>query len=90
MVHQWQRMFYGKRYSGSDLSKNPDPARIAEAFGAVGITVEKKKDVVPALRKAFKNGRPTFVNFMVHSEENVLPMVPRGKSITEMITEYKE
>ena len=83
MVRQWQELFYGKRYSKSYLS-NPEYAAVAEALGAVGITVDKKADVPRAIKKMLGQKRPCVVDFKVEREENVWPMVPAGKSIDEM------
>ncbi|MHC4123110.1 MAG: biosynthetic-type acetolactate synthase large subunit, partial [Planctomycetota bacterium] len=83
MVRQWQELFYGKRYSSSYLS-NPDYGKVAEALGAVGITVGKKEDVPKAIKEMLTEKRPCVVNFKVEREENVWPMVPAGKSINEM------
>ena len=83
MVRQWQELFYGKRYSCSSL-QNPDFAKLAEAFGAVGITVDKKKDVPGALKKMLAETRPCVADFRVDREENVWPMVAAGKSLHEM------
>lgn len=83
MVRQWQELFYGKRYSKSYLT-NPDYAKVAEALGAIGLTIEKKTDVSKAVREMLAQKRPCVVNFRVEREENVWPMVPAGKSISEM------
>ncbi len=83
MVRQWQELFYGKRYSKSYLS-NPDYAAVAEALGAVGLTVDKKGDVAEAIKQMLQEKRPCVVDFKVEREENVWPMVPAGKSIDEM------
>ncbi|MBN1788031.1 MAG: biosynthetic-type acetolactate synthase large subunit [Sedimentisphaerales bacterium] len=83
MVRQWQQLFYGKRYSKSSL-QNPEFAAVAEAFGAVGITVDKKSEVKSAIDKMLKEKRPCVVDFKVEREENVWPMVPAGKSLEEM------
>lgn len=83
MVRQWQELFYGKRYSKSSL-KNPDFAAVAEAFGAVGMTVDKKSEVKNAIAKMLKEKRPCLVDFRVEREENVWPMVAAGKSLHEM------
>jgi len=83
MVRQWQELFYGKRYSKSYLS-NPDYATVAEALGAVGITVDKKTDVPKAIKEMLGQKRPCVVDFKVEREENVWPMVAAGKSINEM------
>lgn len=90
MVRQWQKMFYKGRYSCSCLDGNPGFAKVAEAFGAVGITVAEKSEVEPAIREAIGNGRPTVIDFKVAREENVMPMVPRGASLEEMIECFEE
>jgi acetolactate synthase-1/2/3 large subunit len=83
MVRQWQQLFYGKRYSKSSL-RNPEFAAVAQAFGAVGITVEKKSEVKSAIAKMLAEKRPCLVDFKVEREENVWPMVATGKSLHEM------
>jgi len=83
MVRQWQELFYNKRYSKSYLS-NPDYAKVAEALGAAGITVDKKADVPKAIEKMLGEKRPCVVDFKVEREENVWPIVPAGKSLHEM------
>jgi acetolactate synthase I/II/III large subunit len=83
MVRQWQELFYNKRYSKSYLA-NPDYAKVAEALGAVGITVENKADVPKAIKKMLSQKQPCVVDFKVEREENVWPMVPAGKSLSEM------
>ena len=83
MVRQWQELFYGKRYSKSYL-KNPDYADVAQALGAVGITVRKKSEVPDAIKQMLAETKPCVVDFRVEREENVWPMVPAGKSIHEM------
>jgi len=85
MVRQWQELFYKKRYSSTCL-KNPDFVKIAEAFGAVGIEVDKREEVRPAIEKAIQIVQPVFLNFKVIQEENVFPMVPAGASLKEMIS----
>jgi acetolactate synthase-1/2/3 large subunit len=87
MVRQWQDMFYGKRYSSSCLADNPDFAKVAEAFGATGIKVTKKRDVRPAIDKAIETPGPVVLDFAVDREENVMPMVPAGAAISDMIME---
>ena len=84
MVRQWQELFYGKRYSQSSL-KSPSFAAVAEAMGAVGITVEKKEDIKPAIAKMLaEKKKPCLIDFRVEPEENVWPMVPAGKALDEM------
>jgi len=83
MVRQWQQLFYNGRYSKSYLA-NPEYAKVAEALGAVGITVEKKADVDKAIKKMLAEKKPCVVDFKVEREENVWPMVAAGKSLNEM------
>jgi len=84
MVRQWQEMFYGRRYSASH-SSCPDFARIAEGYGARGITVRERSELADSIREALKHAGPVVVHVKVEPEENVYPMVPAGTSITEMI-----
>jgi acetolactate synthase-1/2/3 large subunit len=83
MVRQWQELFYGRRYACSYL-KNPDYAAVAQAMGAVGITVDKKEDIPKVIERMLAEKKPCVVNFHVEAEENVWPMVPAGKSLNEM------
>ncbi|MGB9596321.1 MAG: thiamine pyrophosphate-dependent enzyme, partial [Candidatus Poribacteria bacterium] len=85
MVRQWQDLFYKGRRFGTDLSRDPDFVKIAEAFGATGIHVEKPEDVRPALIKAIETPGPVFINFMVDRYENTYPMVPAGAGLDEML-----
>ncbi len=87
MVRQWQQMFYDKRYSQTCINFQPDFVKLADAYGAAGIRIDHKKDVVPALLKALETtDRPTILDFHVDREENVYPIIPAGKSVKEMIT----
>ena len=87
MVRQWQEMFYGSRYSGSYMDSLPDFVKLAEAYGHVGIRVEKPEDVEPALKKAFIDHKDdlVFMDFQTSREANVFPMVAAGKGLTDMI-----
>lgn len=85
MVRQWQQLFYNKRYSGTDLSPNPDFVKIAEAYGAFGMRVSEKDEVEDALRKAISIDGPVILDFLVEREENVFPMVPVGARLDEVI-----
>ncbi|NQT00314.1 MAG: acetolactate synthase large subunit, partial [Candidatus Omnitrophica bacterium] len=85
MVRQWQELFYKKRYSHTTLA-NPDFVKLAQAYGACGIKVEKKKDVAAAIKKALAiKNKPVVLDFIVEPEENVFPMVPAGEAINRMI-----
>jgi acetolactate synthase-1/2/3 large subunit len=87
MVRQWQELFFGKRYSFTPIADgNPDFVKLAESYGAVGIRVEKPKDVVPALEKSMAiKDKPVVMDFIVAPEDNVMPMVPAGAALTEMM-----
>lgn len=85
MVRQWQELFYQRRYSSVKLEGSPDFVKLAEAYGAVGIRIEKKKDVRPAIKKALATKNTVIMDFIVEPEENVFPMVPAGKPINQMI-----
>ncbi|MCX8075836.1 MAG: biosynthetic-type acetolactate synthase large subunit [Aquificaceae bacterium] len=88
MVRQWQELFYEKRYSEVDLSIQPDFVKLAEACGAVGFRAEKPSEVREIIEEALKvQDRPVIMDFRVDREENVLPMVPAGKSYKDMILE---
>jgi len=87
MVRQWQQLFYRERYSHVWL-RNPDFAKLAEAFGAVGITARRPEEVVPAIEQSLQvTDRPCLVDFHCDPEENCYPMIPSGQSIKEMIVE---
>ena len=88
MVRQWQELFYDRRYSEVDLSVQPDFVKLAEACGAVGFRAEKPSHVREIIEEALKiQDKPVIMDFRVDREENVLPMVPAGKSYREMILE---
>lgn len=87
MVRQWQELFHGGRYSESYMDSLPDFAKLAEAYGHVGIRVDKPADVEGALREAFTTHKNelVFLDFQVDPTENVYPMIQGGKGLTEMI-----
>jgi acetolactate synthase-1/2/3 large subunit len=86
MVRQWQEFFHGNRYSESYMNALPDFVKLAEGYGHRGIKVEKPEDVEAALREAFAmKDDLVFVDILTDQTENVYPMVPGGKGITEMI-----
>jgi len=84
MVRQWQELFYEKRYTWTHLH-SPDFVKVAEAYGAVGLRIEKESEVDKILKEAFRNNRPTFVDVHVSPKECVYPMVPAGASLKEML-----
>jgi len=86
MVRQWQEFFHGNRYSESYMDSLPDFVKLAEAYGHVGMRIEKPADVEGALREAFgMKDRLVFLDFITDQTENVFPMVPGGKGMSEMI-----
>jgi acetolactate synthase-1/2/3 large subunit len=86
MVRQWQQFFHGNRYSESYMDALPDFVKLAEGYGHRGVLVEKPADVEPALREAFASKKElVFLDFITDQTENVYPMIPGGKGITEMI-----
>ncbi|HEY3398703.1 MAG TPA: biosynthetic-type acetolactate synthase large subunit [Armatimonadota bacterium] len=89
MVRQWQTLFYGNRLSGTILRDgNPDFAAVARAYGAEGITVRDLDQLRPALERAMEiNDRPVFVDIAVWPDANVMPMIPGGKSVEDLIME---
>ncbi|OQK16933.1 acetolactate synthase 3 catalytic subunit [Methyloprofundus sedimenti] len=85
MVRQWQEFSYESRYSHSYMDTIPDFVTLAEAYGHVGIRVEKPEDVKPALEKAFAmKDRTVFIDFITDRTENVYPMIESGKGHQEM------
>ena len=86
MVRQWQQFFHGNRYSESYMDALPDFVKLAEGYGHRGVLVEKPADVEGALREAFAaKSDLVFLDFITDQKENVYPMIPGGKGITEMI-----
>ena len=86
MVRQWQELTYNKRYSSSYMDSLPDFVKLAEAYGHVGMRIEKKSDVEGALKEAIRlKDRTVFMDFQTDPEENVWPMVQAGKGMTEML-----
>ena len=86
MVRQWQEIEYSGRYSHSYMDALPNFVKLAEAYGHVGMLIERPEDVEPALREARKlKDRTVFMDFRTDQTENVFPMVQAGKGITEML-----
>lgn len=86
MVRQWQELFYDNRESGVNLEGNPDFVKLAEAYGAAGINIEKAEDTEAKLAKALAiTDRPVLINAEVVKTENVFPMIPAGASYEAMI-----
>lgn len=84
MVHQWQQLFYGERYSATILKDEVDYVKVAEALGCLGIRVTKKEDFAEAFRTAVSSGRPAVIDCVIEECDNVYPMVPPGKAISSV------
>jgi len=88
MVRQWQEFFYGNRYAESYMDALPDFVKLAESYGHVGMKIEKSSDIESALKEAFSpklKERLVFMDFITDQTENVFPMIPNGKGLSEMI-----
>jgi acetolactate synthase-1/2/3 large subunit len=86
MVRQWQELFFEKRYAYTDLSDNPDFVALAQAYGIPGARCEQREKVGAALAKILAEKGPALLDLRIDREENVLPMVPGGKAINEIIS----
>ena len=86
MVRQWQEFFHGNRYAESYMDALPDFVKLAESYGHVGMRIDKPEDVRPALEEAFaRKNDLVFMDFITDQTENVFPMIPGGKGLSEMI-----
>lgn len=91
MVRQWQTLFYDKRHSETDLSMQPDFVKVAEAFGGIGYRVTTKDEFDAALKDAVAKNVVAIIDVVVDRLENVMPMVPAGGSLFNMmLLEKKE
>lgn len=86
MVYQWQTIFYGKRYSNTTPERKTDYVKLAEAMGAKGFRAETPEEFRQAFEKALKEDGPVWIECLISREERVLPMIPSGKSVDDMIT----
>ncbi len=90
MVRQWQSFFYDNRFSHVDLSMQPDFIKLIESFGGVGFRVECKEAFENALKQALAAKKVAFIEVIVDRHEDVLPMVPTGGALHEMILHKKQ
>jgi acetolactate synthase-1/2/3 large subunit len=90
MVRQWQKMFYGKRYSSTTLDRPTDYKHLAKAFGAKHLRIDSAEYVEPVVKKALASKTPIIVNCVIGSDDVVLPMIPAGQSADKIILEVKE
>jgi len=85
MVRQWQELFYNRRFIGIDLSVRPDYAKLAEAFGILGLRATKPSEVTPTWERALAHPGPVLMDFAVDPEEACFPMVPAGAAVKDMV-----
>jgi acetolactate synthase-1/2/3 large subunit len=85
MVRQWQELFYDKRYASTVMDVAPDFVKLAEAYNAVGLRATKKSEVEGVIKEALATDNTVIMDFKISREEGVYPMVPAGKSTTEML-----
>lgn len=90
MVRQWQTLFFDKHYSNTTLNRKTDFVKLAEAFGAKGTRVDTPEAFESAFKAAYAENAPFVIDCAVDCNEFVLPMLPPGGSIDDMITEIKE
>lgn len=90
MVRQWQTFFYDKRYSSTDLSVQPDFVKLVESFGGRGFRVTTKEEFDIAIKEAIASNVVCMLDVQIDRFENVLPMVPAGGTLYNMMLEYKE
>ncbi|MEQ8198838.1 MAG: thiamine pyrophosphate-dependent enzyme, partial [Clostridiaceae bacterium] len=87
MVRQWQNFFYEERYSQTTINRGTNFVKLAEAFGGKGFLVEKKEQLEPVLREAFNSSVPVVIDYRVHEDKKVFPMVAPGALINQIIFE---
>lgn len=87
MVRQWQTLFFDKHYSNTTLERKTDFVKLAEAFGAKGYRADTPETFAEIFRKAYASGEPCVIDCKIDPDEFVLPMLPPGGSIEDIITE---
>ena len=85
MVYQWQTIFYDKRYSNTTPERKTDFVKLIEAFGGKGFRAETPEELTEAMDKALLEDGPVWIDCRISREERVLPMIPAGKSVENMI-----
>ena len=89
MVRQWQNLFFGKRYSNTVLDRKTDFVQLAKAFGAEGVLAETPVEFKRAFEAALQSAKPTVIDARIDKDEMVLPMLPPGGAISDIITKVK-
>lgn len=87
MVRQWQNFFYEGRYSSTTLNSTTDFVKVAEAFGGKGYRVFEKEELLPVLKEALEYKGPVVIDYVIHNDKKVFPMVAPGAAINEIISE---
>ena len=90
MVRQWQTLFYGRRYSNTVLGRKTDFVKLADAFGLKGKRVTTAEEFEKTFKEAFKAKAPYIIDTVIDMDEFVLPMLPPGGSIEDIITSKQE
>jgi acetolactate synthase-1/2/3 large subunit len=85
MVRQWQELFWDRRYSSVKMGSSPDWVKLAEAFGARGMKIEDKTELVGGFKEALAADGPVLVDVLVTAEENCYPMIPAGQAARDMV-----
>ena len=89
MVRQWQKLFYGNRFSQTDPHRKTDFVELAKAFGIDGMRIHNDSEIEDVIKKAFETKEPVVIDCMISPDENALPMIPPGKTVDDMITEME-
>ena len=85
MVRQWQELFWDRRYSSVKMGSSPDWVKLADAFGARGMKIEEKGELVDGFKEALAEEGPVLVDVRVSPEENCYPMIPAGQPARNMV-----
>jgi len=85
MVRQWQKIFYGSRFSQTTVCKRTDYVKFAESFGATGLRITKQEDIIPVLKKALNTPSPVLVDCVIPIDDNVLPMIKPGQTYDKIV-----
>ena len=89
MVRQWQNLFYEKRFSETTLDRGPDFVKLAEAYGIQGFRAKNEEEFESAFKTAYESRKPAIIDCNMNIDEMVLPMVPAGKPIDELLLEVE-
>ena len=85
MVYQWQTTFYGKRYSATSPERKTDFPKLIEAFGGKGFSADTPQEFEEAFKQALKEDGPVWIDCHISPDERVLPMIPGGGTLEDMI-----